>query len=130
MNYWSTTFILSAVIFFFIHTVVLASDNKNCPGVNSPEVTAIKFQLFAAYQTGYDGYAIPCELKCFNKKDCKNQCQTREALRMLNAKLEELTQGNNQIQCPAHTIGCIEQCSEAGVPCLAACGREQPIAGN
>ena len=134
MRFWTTTFIISATLFFFLHTVVLAADVPNCPKLDSPKVTAVKYQLFAAYNIGYDGHQLPCELKCMGKADCQNSCQTKEALRLLQAKLVELSQketlaSNSAAPCPSFSETCMDQCKADGPACLAACGKgPSPIA--
>ena len=126
MKFWTGAFFVGLFIFFFLQTVVLAKES--CPKIDSPEVTAIKYQLFAAYQTGFDGYEMPCELKCFGNKQCQNRCQGKEGLRFLQDKLHELVAKKGYVQCHSMTMSCVEQCKDLGVACQAACGDEKSIA--
>ena len=101
---------------------------NSCPGIDSPEAVAIKYKLFTAYQTGFDGYETPCELKCFGNKSCQNSCQSKQGLRLLEQRLQELAHNNNSTKCPSYTIGCLEQCDKLGASCAAVCGQDLPIA--
>ena len=101
---------------------------ENCPGIGSPEATANNYKLFAAYQTGYDGYEAPCELKCFANSSCQNRCQAKEALRLLENKMNELVAQNNATQCPSYTLSCLSLCEKQGVSCAAVCGGDNSVA--
>ena len=128
MKFWTIVFFISATIFFFLQTVVLAAES--CPGIDSPKATAVNYQLYSAYQIGYGGYEAPCELKCFGNASCQKRCQGKEGLKYLGAKLEELTTKNHSVQCPSFTLSCLEQCKDMGVACAATCGNDQPLANR
>jgi|GEM_PF-6671032 len=129
MKFWTSTFVVSLILFFFIHTVVLAGDS-DCPPLDSPETTAIKYQLFAAYQTGLDGYQLPCELKCSHNAECASQCRGKAALRLLEGKLKELNArriaSKGGEPCWSYSLTCMEQCRDHGIECMKACGQTQP----
>lgn len=121
-----TALLIVAFLGFVSFQVAWAGDS--CPGIDSPESTAIKYKLFTAYQTGFDGYETPCELKCFGKSDCQHKCQSKEGLRLLEQKLYEITLKNDSTKCPSYTLNCLEQCKDLGVSCAAVCGQEFPVA--
>ena len=125
MRFLTTVFFVAFSSFFSLQ-VAWAQDH--CPGIDSPEATAIKYKLFTAFQTGFDGYETPCELKCFGKSDCQQKCQSKEGLRLLEQKLHEIAMKNNSTKCPSHTLSCLEQCKDLGVSCAAVCGQEFPVA--
>ena len=101
---------------------------NSCPGIGSPQATANNYMLFTAYQTGYDGYEAPCELKCFGNEGCQQRCQSKHGLRLLEEKLHDIMAKNDAKNCPSYTVGCVEQCEKLGVSCAAICGQNKPVA--
>lgn len=126
MRFWTGAFLVGLCIFFFLQTVVLASET--CPKKGSPEATAIQYQLYAAYQTGYDGYQTPCQHQCLDHKDCQKNCREKQALRLLQSKLQELVARKGYSRCPSMSVGCVEQCKDQGLPCQAACSNDKSFA--
>ena len=105
---------------FFAFTLG-ASANDRCPSSDDHALSAVKYQLFTAYQTGYDGYQAPCENKCFGKQNCVVECQTKKALEYLNNQLVKLEKKNKVKSCETYQAICIDQCKEHGAPCEKAC---------
>ena len=126
MRFWTGAFLVGLCIFFLLQTVVLASEN--CPEKGSPEATAIQYQLYTAYQTGYDGYQEPCQFQCFGEKNCQKNCREKQALRLLQGKLQELVAKKGYSRCPSMSLGCVEQCKDQGLSCRAACSNEKSFA--
>ena len=85
-------------------------------------LSPIKYQLFTAYQTAYDGYHTPCDLKCFGKEQCTQNCQAEKGLNSLSIELDRLKTKNNLNTCESYTSVCIDQCEELGESCKKACG--------
>lgn len=98
-----------------------ANAKDNCPAIGSPESVALEFQLFSAFQTGYDGYETPCELKCFGKEKCQNSCQAKFGLQFLSKQMTDLKKKKGIKQCPTYTLSCIKQCEKLGPDCVKTC---------
>lgn len=92
-----------------------------CPKIDSHETAAIKYQLFSAYQTGFDGYQAPCELKCFGNSNCQNRCQGQKAMEYLSKQMKQLKDKRGVKHCPSFTIVCLEQCQSQGPQCAQVC---------
>ncbi|MCB0379037.1 MAG: hypothetical protein KDD33_11140 [Bdellovibrionales bacterium] len=125
MRFWTMVFVVASFIFFFIQTVVLAAE-PDCPGINSPTHTALKYRLYSAYQVGYGGYEAPCEFKCFGNQNCQNRCQGQKGLEYLTQKMSDLK--GEFGSCPSLTLACLEQCQEMGASCASVCSGDQAIA--
>ena len=127
VRFWTPTFFIALALFFFIHTVVLASPAAaECPSVDSPQATALGYQLYTAYQVGFDGYQMPCELKCSSNKNCQSSCQTQQGLRLLQSKVHELNDKHPMLvtskSCKVVAQVCLKQCPADNLQCLNACG--------
>ena len=115
---------------FFISFLSTSLANPVCPKNDDHSLSAIRYQLFTAYQTGYDGYRTPCDLKCFSKENCMNKCQTEKGLASLALEFDKLRAKKKLTNCTSYTLVCLEQCQQHGKACNKACGGTEPVATN
>ncbi len=107
-----------------------APAQSRCSEIDSPESVAQKYQLFSAFQTGYDGYQVVCENKCFGKKSCEENCQSKKALEYLSKQMNQLVKKSGGLHCPSLTLVCLEQCTHLGVQCAQVCSTTDSVAQN
>ena len=119
---------LSLVVFFAF--LMGASAQDNCPKPDDHAISAVKYQLFAAYQTGFDGHQAPCEIKCFGNEPCLNTCQTKRGLKSLSTQLTRLMKKKNLKSCASYTMVCLKQCLQHGNACNKACNAPSPVAST
>lgn len=117
-QYTTLGFIFSIVFFSFL---MGAGAHDGCPKSDDHALSAVRYQLFTAYQTGYDGYQAPCEMKCFSNSNCIETCQTKKGMESLNKQLSKLLEKKNLSSCQSYSQVCVEQCKEKGEPCQKAC---------
>lgn len=98
-----------------------AAANDQCPDQDSHELSAVRYKMFTAYQTAYDGYQAPCEIKCFDKENCTNQCQQNKALESLAQHMQKELTNRGINTCTTISKICTEQCQDSGEPCEKAC---------
>ncbi len=110
-------------IFFAFATLTTSTTwaQNKCPAMGSPEATAIHYQLFAAFQSGFDGYEAPCEIKCFGKKSCQHSCQQDHGLRLLKRQVAQVGEKKGLDDCPTLVATCLKQCEGAGEACEKTC---------
>lgn len=107
---------------FLLLSAVANSNADKCPKIDSHETVALKFQMFSAYQTGFDGYEAPCEIQCMGRDKCQQNCQLKKGLSYLSKRFEELKVKKGVTSCASLTVACLEQCQSAGPQCAQACG--------
>jgi len=107
-----------------------APAESQCVEINSPENVAQKYQLFSAFQTGFDGYQVVCENKCLGKKSCEDNCQNKKALDYLKKRVDQFVIKSQGLHCPSLTVVCLEQCSHLGATCAQTCSPSETIAKN
>lgn len=95
-------------------------ENLTCPKSDSPRMIAMNYQLFTAYQTGFDGYEASCELQCFSKETCQKDCQAKKGLEYLKKQMTQLAANFNG-SCTNLVNTCISQCQDQGPNCSQAC---------
>lgn len=94
---------------------------SSCPQSESHELAPYRYQLFTAYQTGYDGYEAPCEIKCLGRENCQERCQKKKGLELLGQELSRLKKKKGIKDCPSVEAICLEQCQDHGEACKQAC---------
>ena len=109
-----------ALCVFFAFSMAAVANDK-CPKIDSHETAAIKYQLFSAYQTGFDGYEAPCEIKCFGNSNCQNRCQSNKAMEFLAKQMQQLKDKKGVESCPSFTLACLDQCQALGPQCAQVC---------
>ena len=104
------------------------ADANHCPKNNDHSLSAVHYKLFGAFHTGYDGYAMACELKCFGKQKCQDQCQLKKGMDFLSKELDTIHSQNNLTSCYAYQRVCFDICKEHPESCSEACGLDTTIA--
>lgn len=100
-------------------TTAYAQDR--CPASDAHELSAAKYKLFTAYQTAYDGYQVSCELKCFEKQNCTENCQAQKGLQSLKKQMAKELNLRGLSQCHSLSQVCFEQCEKQGKQCKDVC---------
>jgi hypothetical protein len=113
--------LLTTLCFLLLSIQANAQESNYCPKLDSPDSVALKFQLFSAYQTGYDGYEAPCELKCMGNLNCQKKCQSEKALDFLAKQMKDIKNKKNIKECATLTLLCVEQCQPQEKQCAQVC---------
>ena len=111
-------FLFVALFFSFL---MGASANDRCPTSKDHSLSAVRYQMFTAYQTAYDGYQAPCEIKCFNRTTCVESCQGKKGLESLKTQFTKLLEKKGLKNCSSYSQVCKEQCKDQGKSCTQAC---------
>lgn len=97
------------------------SQASSCPSEDSTDLAPFRYQLFTAYQTGFDGFEMPCEIKCLGKQECQNNCQQKKGRELLSRELSRLKKKKDLARCPSMEAICLKQCEDQGQACKQAC---------
>ena len=65
-----------------------AAANDRCPDSDDHSLAPVKYKLFTAYQTAYDGYQAPCELKCFDKEEMHKDVPNKKGTSVTSQSLQ------------------------------------------
>jgi|GEM_PF-5133401 len=121
--------------------------SSQCPLVEDPELSPIHYQLLAAFESGKEGYALPCSFRCNSSSNihgssqginhsasesdsrqsqCQAQCQNQAGLKLLKEKILELSEKNlgsssAYQSCPSYVQTCLNQCAGLQGSCREAC---------
>ncbi len=99
-----------------------ASAEGLCPNQKDHSLSASRYQMFAAFQTAFDGYRAPCEFKCFSKENCVQKCQLEKGASSLKNFYAELLEKKNLKSCASLAKICLETCQPESTICKKACG--------
>lgn len=117
-RYTTMSFIFTMVFFAYL---MGASASDQCPLPNSHELSAHRYKMFTAYQTAFDGYEAPCELKCFSNENCLSSCRENKALESLGSHFKSELAKRGISQCRTLSQVCVEQCGADAQSCESAC---------
>ncbi len=92
-----------------------------CPAADSHELSAVRYKMFTAFQTAYDGYQAPCELKCFEKESCVQSCRQEKALLSLAKHFEKELNSRGIASCQTLSEVCVDECKAEDIRCQSSC---------
>ncbi len=120
-RYTTMSLIFALVTFAFL---MGAKANDRCPSSEDHQLSAVRYQMFTAYQVAFDGYQAPCQIKCFEKETCVNQCQQQKALSSLAEHMDQELKQRGLARCESLSQICLEECQGDSNHCQKACQKK------
>ncbi len=121
-SFYKLSRLLKALVFVTILTSGAQGLAKDlCPQADSHELSAVRYQMFTAFQMAYDGYQAPCELKCFEKESCVQSCRQDKALLSLAQHMEKELQSRGLASCQTLSEVCVDECKAEDARCQNSC---------
>ncbi len=115
------THLITAIFLLLMGSQALGIGADKCPKAGDHSLSAVHYQLFASYQTSFDGYEMPCSMQCFDKTQCMHRCQSKKANAALAKQFSKLLNEKQLSHCQSYTQVCLKQCDADDPGCQKAC---------
>lgn len=116
--HWKAPLLITLLIILFSGQ---AFSHDRCPSSEDHSLSALRYKLYTAFHMGYDGYEVPCNVKCMGRESCQTTCQNEKGLELLSKKMRQVYSESEVETCQSFASVCMEQCESLGKQCQSVC---------